>query len=102
MRLNDSFRIAAIQASSVFLDRDACIDKACNLIREAAGQGAQLAVFPEAFVPGYPLWVWFIPPGKTHPLRKLYSELHRTRSKFRDLKPIDSAKRRESPASQSP
>ena len=75
--MNDTFRIAAVQASSVFLDRDACIDKACNLIREAAAQGAKLAVFPEAFVPGYPLWVWFIPPGKTHPLRKLYSELHR-------------------------
>jgi nitrilase len=35
-------------------------------------------VFPEAFVPGYPVWVWFIAPGKTHPLRKLYSDLHRS------------------------
>jgi nitrilase len=73
----DGFRIAAVQASSVFLDRDATIEKACRLIEEAAREGAKLAAFPEAFVPGYPLWVWFIPPGKTHVLRALYAELHR-------------------------
>jgi len=61
----------------VFLDRDASIDKACGLIREAAAGGATLAVLPEAFVPGYPLWVWLIPPGRTHPLRALFTELHR-------------------------
>lgn len=71
------FRIAAIQASSVFLDLDASVGKACDLIRQAAAGGATLAVFPEAFLPGYPLWVWHIPSGLTHPLRALYSELHR-------------------------
>lgn len=77
MATSATFRIAAIQAASVFLDRDATIDKACGLIREAAAGGATLAVFPEAFVPCFPVWVWFIPSGKTHPLRALYSELHR-------------------------
>jgi nitrilase len=72
-----SFKIAAIQASSVFLDRDASVEKACALLRESAENGATLAVFPEAFVPGYPLWVWYIPPGRTQPLRTLFSELHR-------------------------
>ena len=72
----DSFKIAAVQASSVFLDLEATLDKACRLIEEAAGGGAALVVFPEAFVAGYPLWVWFIPPGQTHPLRALYSALH--------------------------
>lgn len=72
----DSFRIAAVQASSVFLDRAATVDKACRLIEEAARGGAGLAVFPEAFIPGYPLWVWFVPPGRTHVLRTLYAELH--------------------------
>ena len=74
---SERFRIAAVQAASVFLDLDATIAKACRLIEEAAAGGATLAVFPEAFVPGYPLWVWFIPPGHTHPLRALYAELHR-------------------------
>lgn len=60
----------------MFLDLGACVDKACRLIEEAAGAGAALAVFPEAFVPGYPVWVWFIPPGHTHPLRALYAMLH--------------------------
>jgi nitrilase len=71
-----SFRIAAVQASSVFLDLEASLDKACTLIREAAGEGARLVVFPEAFLPGYPVWVWFMPGGHTHPLRELYTELH--------------------------
>ncbi|MFQ5705377.1 MAG: carbon-nitrogen hydrolase family protein [Gemmatimonadales bacterium] len=71
----ERFKIAAVQASSVFLNRDATIDKACGLIEEAATAGAKLVAFPEAFVPGYPVWVWFIPPGQTHALRALYTEL---------------------------
>lgn len=74
--MKQTFKIAAVQAASVFLDLNASIEKACRLIKEAAAEGAQLIVFPEAFIPGYPLWVWFIPPGKTHPLRALYSQLH--------------------------
>ena len=74
--VTDSFRIAAVQAAPVFLDLDATVSKACRLIEEAAGEGAKLIAFPEAFVPAYPFWVWFIPPGKTHPLRALYSRLH--------------------------
>jgi nitrilase len=65
-----------VQASSVFLDLEASLDKACGLIREAAGGGARLVVFPEAFLPAYPVWVWFMPGGHTHPLRELYTELH--------------------------
>jgi nitrilase len=72
-----AFRIAAIQATSVFLDLEATVEKACRLIEEAAAGGASLAVFPEAFIPAYPLWAWFIPAKDTHPLRELYSELHR-------------------------
>ena len=72
----ESFRIAAVQACPVYMDRHATVEKACELIAEAGQAGASLAVFPEAFVPGYPLWVWFIPPGHTHPLREAYTVLH--------------------------
>ena len=67
--------VAAVQACPVFLDRAATVDKASNLIAEVGRHGAALAVFPEAFIPCYPLWSWFIPPGKTQPLRTLYAEL---------------------------
>ena len=70
-----TIKIAAVQACPVYLDRDATIAKACRLIAEVGAAGGELAVFPEAFVPGYPLWVWFIPAGHTHPLREVYAEL---------------------------
>ena len=73
--MSNIFKIAAVQACPVFLDRDATVNKACRLIAEAGAAGAKLAVFPEAFIPGYPLWSWFIPAGHTHPLRELYAEL---------------------------
>jgi nitrilase len=56
-------KIAIIQHPPQVLDRDATLDKAVRLIAEAAAQGAHLIVFPEAFVPGYPAWVWRLRPG---------------------------------------
>ncbi|MGI8798861.1 MAG: carbon-nitrogen hydrolase family protein [Pseudonocardia sp.] len=50
--------VAAVQASPVFLDREATVDKAADLIKQAAGLGAQLVAFPETFVPTYPDWIW--------------------------------------------
>ncbi|MEX0749517.1 MAG: carbon-nitrogen hydrolase family protein, partial [Dehalococcoidia bacterium] len=47
---------AAVQASPVYLDREATIDKACELIVEAGNAGARLIVFPETWVPMYPFW----------------------------------------------
>jgi nitrilase len=72
----EAFTIAAVQATPVFLDRDRTLDKACDLIADVGRRGAALAVFPEAFVPAYPVWAWFIPPARTGDLRALYSELH--------------------------
>ena len=69
--------IAAAQISPVFLDREATVERAIGAIHEASARGARLIVFPEAFIPGYPLWVWFIPSGDTHALRALYVELLR-------------------------
>ena len=54
------FRAAAVQASPVFLDREASIDKACNFIDIAGRQGAKLIAFPEVYIPAYPYWAWFM------------------------------------------
>src|SRR3954454_24016302 len=51
-------RVACIQAEPVVLDREATLDKLERLTAEAAGAGAQLIVFPEAFIPAYPSSVW--------------------------------------------
>ena len=55
--------IAVIQQAPVFLDRAGTLARAVAALQEAAQAGAQLVVFPEAFVPGYPAWVWRLRPG---------------------------------------
>ncbi len=61
---NVPFRVAVAQVAPVFLDRVATLEKACELIVDAGLAGARLIVFPAAFIPGYPAWVWTIPPGQ--------------------------------------
>ena len=49
-----SFRAAAVQSSSVWLDREASTAKACALIEEAGRGGADVVALPESFIPGFP------------------------------------------------
>jgi nitrilase len=65
---------AAVQATPVFLDREATVEKACGLIKEAAAGGAGLIVFPETFIPTYPDWVWRSPAWKG-PFAELHERL---------------------------
>ena len=53
--------VAAVQATPVFLDREATIDLVAARAKEAAAQDARLIVFPETFIPTYPDWVWRAP-----------------------------------------
>jgi nitrilase len=70
-----TFKIAVVQAAPVVLDREATVSKACELIAEAGRSGTRLVVFPEAFIPTYPDWVWRIPPGQHRVLADMYAEL---------------------------
>jgi nitrilase len=72
---DESFKIAAVQATPVFLNREATVAKACRLIAEAGGKGAKLIVFPESFIPVYPEWVWVVPSGRDRILSQLYGEM---------------------------
>jgi nitrilase len=56
-------KIAVIQHAPRVLDREATLDLAVKYIAEAAAESAELIVFPEAFVPGYPAWIWRLRPG---------------------------------------
>ena len=52
--MEKTVRAAVVQASSVVFDREKSIDKLHQLTRKAAALGAELVVFPEAFVSAYP------------------------------------------------
>jgi nitrilase len=71
----EPFKVAVVQAMPVFLNREATVEKACALIAAAGQQGARVIVFPEAFIPAYPDWIWAIPAGEEKALNELYAEL---------------------------
>jgi len=56
------YRVAVVQVPPVVLDRAATLERAVAKIDEAAADGAKLVAFPEAFVPGYPDWIWRLRP----------------------------------------
>lgn len=68
-------KIAAAQLSPVFLDKERTVEIACKAIQEAGNNGAKLIVFPEAFISGYPDWVWLLPNNMGAELNKLYVKL---------------------------
>lgn len=47
-------KVAVIQAAPILFDRASTVTKACELIEEAAGAGAQVILFPESYIPAYP------------------------------------------------
>ncbi len=51
-------KVACVQAEPVILDREATLDRLEQLAAEAAGNGAELVVFPETFIPVYPSSRW--------------------------------------------
>lgn len=56
-------KIALIQQSPFVLNKEKTIEQAVQHIGYVAAQGAELVVFPEAYIPGYPAWIWRLRPG---------------------------------------
>lgn len=56
-------QLAIVQKAPAFLDKRKTIELAVANVEEAAGNGAELVVFTEAFIPGYPAWIWRLRPG---------------------------------------
>ncbi|KAF4627417.1 hypothetical protein G7Y89_g10738 [Cudoniella acicularis] len=58
---NTKAKVAATQLEPEWLDLEASVQKTCKYIEEAAKNGAELVAFAEAFIPGYPAWIWSRP-----------------------------------------
>jgi nitrilase len=52
----EKVKVAIVQYSNPYLNRDGTIEIACKAIREAGAQGAEFIVFPENYIAGYPYW----------------------------------------------
>jgi len=70
--------VAAVQAAPYYLNLERSLARAIDLIAEAAKRRAQLVVFPESWLPGYPAWldvcrdvaVW-----DHQPTKRIYAQL---------------------------
>ena len=67
-------KVAVVQKPPVFLDKRKTIELAVNTVNEAAENGAELIIFSEAFIPGYPTWVWRLRPGSDWTLSETLHE----------------------------
>ena len=72
MDVYPKLKVAAVQASPIFLDREGTVEKSCELIREAGSKGAKIIVFPESYIPTHPLWYAFV---RSEESMKYYREL---------------------------
>jgi nitrilase len=55
--------VVAQPAEMAVFDRDARVERACELIVDAGQAGAGWIIFPEAYLPGAPAWLWSGPRG---------------------------------------
>jgi nitrilase len=59
--MSTQIKIAVIQHPPVFLNLPASVRLAGELVADAATKGAKLVVFPESWLPGYPVWLDYAP-----------------------------------------
>ncbi|KAJ5809814.1 nitrilase [Penicillium pulvis] len=59
-------RAAACHAAPIFLSAKETTQKCVTMIEEAAKNQADIVIFPEVFIPGYPFWSCMVAPGEAH------------------------------------
>ena len=55
--MDNLLKVALAQISPVWLDKNATLQKIEATIKEAGKEKAELVVFGEALLPGYPFWL---------------------------------------------
>lgn len=60
------FKAAACHVAPIYFDLDATVDKTCDLIAEAARNGAKIVAFPEAHICAFPVWSGVRAPVENH------------------------------------
>lgn len=66
--MKQKVKVAAAHVAPVYMDARATAEKASRIIREAGADGIELLVFPESFIPGFPLWPALSAPIYNHEL----------------------------------
>lgn len=56
-------KVAVVQIPPVFMNKQKTIEVVVNIVKQAAENGAELIIFSETFIPGYPTWIWRLRPG---------------------------------------
>jgi len=71
-------KVAVLQQSAVFFDKEACFRKAEELAAQYAAEGCELLLFPESFIPGYPRGFDFgaVIGSRSDEGRQLYATYH--------------------------
>ena len=69
----DNVTVAVVQHPPILLDGTATLAAAVGYLHAAADSGARLVVFPETYIPGYPVWIWRLRPEADY---SLTSEIH--------------------------
>lgn len=74
-----SIRIGIVQAGPVYLDLEKSLEKAEKYLIEAAQQGAELVVFGETWLAGYPAWLDHCPDiafWDYEPAKKVFARMY--------------------------
>lgn len=70
--MSTTHTLAAAHLAPVFLDAAATTAKAIDAVKEAAAHGAELIAFPEAYIPGFPVWAALRAPIRNHDLFRAF------------------------------